>query len=56
VAYSALSAWQKLVAGQLLAGKTGGNVKWFDTGPGGAEASIAETITGAGDMARRPSR
>lgn len=28
----------------------------FDTGLGGDEASITETITCAGDMARRPSR
>ncbi len=54
VAYSALRTWQKLAAGQLLAGKTGGEVKWFDTGLGGDEASIAETITCAGDTARRP--
>jgi hypothetical protein len=56
VAYSALRTWQKLAAGQLLAGKTGGNVKWFDTGLGGDEASIAGTITCAGDMARRHTR
>ena len=56
VAYSALRTWQKLAAGQLLAGKTGGNAKWFDTGLGGDEASIAETITCAGDMARRRAR
>lgn len=56
VAYSALRTWQKLAAGQLLAGKTGGNVKWFDTGLGGDEASIAEIITCAGDMARRSTR
>jgi hypothetical protein len=56
VAYSALRTWQKLAAGQLLTGKTGGNVKWFDIGLGGDEASIAGTITCAGDMARRHTR
>ncbi|HEU0178978.1 MAG TPA: extensin family protein [Blastocatellia bacterium] len=56
VAYSALRTWQKLAAGQLLASKTGGDVKWFDTGLGGDEAAIAETITCAGNAASRPAR
>jgi len=56
VAYSALRTWQKLAAGELLAGKTGGDMKWFDPALGGDEASIAETITCAGNAARRPAR
>ncbi len=52
VAYSALRTWQKLAAGQLLARQTGGLVHWFNTGLGTDEASIAETITCAGNLAR----
>lgn len=53
VAYSALRTWQKLAAGQLLADKTGGQVQWFNTGLGNSEAEVMETITCAGEAARR---
>jgi hypothetical protein len=53
VAYSALRTWQKLAAGQLLARQTGGQAQWFNTGLGANEVEVMETITCAGEAARR---